>query len=243
VPSTIWQLSEASLSADLTGGGLAARVDIAQPQRGVHDIRISGDACPAVIFAVDAPWQMPVPPPLEEQYVRGGDLIATYAETAAGPVRMQMYWRFLSPGADEDVIGGLEWVISVQTSLLDSQPAVSVRSTFGAAELWHSGEPNLQTLERVRADQENAACCVARWPDRSYSYVEIAHPDNDGTGFAAAGAGGHGEIVRTLFRRPLEKGVILRSRLRGWFVLRQEDFAVAARCFHEFADSPIPLTV
>jgi hypothetical protein len=45
-----------------------------------------------------------------------------------------------------------------------------------------------------------------------------------------------------LFPEPLEKGVILRARVRGVFVPRDGDTQIAAECFDAFAATEPPLS-
>jgi len=49
------------------------------------------------------------------------------------------------------------------------------------------------------------------------------------------------ELTHRLFARPLEKGVILRSRVRGLWVTRDRDVSVAAESYRRFAVSEPPL--
>jgi hypothetical protein len=47
---------------------------------------------------------------------------------------------------------------------------------------------------------------------------------------------------RLLFGEQLEKGVIRRARIAGWFLPRENDLTIALRLWGEFCNSPPPLT-
>jgi hypothetical protein len=59
---------------------------------------------------------------------------------------------------------------------------------------------------------------------------------------AASSAAATVEVRHHLFARPLEKGVILRSRVLGLWLEPQDDVAVALAHFRRFAASEPPLT-
>ncbi len=74
----------------------------------------------------------PTPETLVESYQRGVDLVATYAQTPERNVRPQVYWRYVETSAQ---VAGLEIILSMQTSLLDSAPATSLESTLPTGEV------------------------------------------------------------------------------------------------------------
>jgi hypothetical protein len=74
------------------------------------------------------------------------------------------------------------------------------------------------------------------------TYVEMVHPLDFVSSEFTATASNEVEHSTRLFRGPLEKGVILRSRLRGVIVPRSGDVSAAIACYREFAASEPPLT-
>ncbi len=86
-------------------------------------------------------------------------------------------------------------------------------------------------------------CLLFRMPDLDLSYVEMVHPadfqydelrrDESGGDVAC--------ITHRLFRTNLEKGVILRARVRGIFLKRSADMEIAAQCYAAFAGADPPL--
>ena len=145
-------------------------------------------------------------------YVRGSDLVATYEGAAPHALRLQAYWRAIAPGdfspqLAADVLAAFDLIVSVNTSLLDDDPQSAVcGKLLGAAaptEFRHGafavriGDPNLSWLEMVHPS------------DYCHSAAEQVAPDGVG-------------IRHELFRRRLEKGVILRCACEEhWFDKRR----------------------
>ena len=196
-----------------------------------------------------------------EAYVRGDDLVVDYGENADGD-RCELYYRALglpvSSMAGEvrevrerhfdRVYGGIELWVSVQTRKLDSRPRVRIGNRFPAG---------TQVL-RV-PDWPDPGLQVFRPPGIQVSYVECVYPSDVADLAAAArvvdnndNSGGNSprgnEWVDTVATWTglnvewMEKGVIRRCRVRGWWVMRDGDLAAAADLTRAFlADAP-PLT-
>jgi len=131
-----------------------------------------------------------------ESYVRGTDLVTTHPATKDRPTRVQLYWRRWHdlPSSKATV---LELIVSVQTHLLDSDPALVIESRF---------------------PQGHEAACDAgksEVADGTKLALILTHPDESvETELVREGGATGGCCVRhTLFRQRLEKGVILRGRL------------------------------
>ncbi len=179
------------------------------------------------VFVLGAPlaqWK------LEEAYVRGSDLVATYAKTPPYHVAPQAYWRATWIAEWEAV--KLELVLSVQTDLLDSQPRCTIESGGQAPTSAGAGDaaPQLYVLRNEQA---------------GFSYAELVHPMD----FVAASidadlgtTGGIFSVRSTLFPERLEKGVIRRARVGGWFLPLENDLAAAAALAQAFVGEPLPLT-
>jgi hypothetical protein len=230
-------------------GPLAGRVQI---EGGVVSFRLDAwHAAPQSrfdVFVLGAPlatWK------LDEAYVRGSDLVATYAKTPPYHIAPQAYWRATWIAAWQAV--KLELVLSVQTDLLDSQPRMTIESGGQATGLWLASEfaagafrpwspgdpPGLSSSDGL------PLLCVIRNEEAGFSYAELVHPSD----FVAASidadrgaAGGVFAIRSTLFPERLEKGVIRRARVSGWFLPVENDLAAAAALAQEFVAEPLPLT-
>ena len=80
-----------------------------------------------------------------------------------------------------------------------------------------------------------------RLPGKTFSYLEMADPvDSRCCRLTGHGHGAVG-LDRTLFAATLEKGVILRSRLRGILLEQAEDVRHARAAYADFIRSEPPL--
>lgn len=247
--STVWQLER--WQAQLQIGSFAGRVNLLAPEKGLsiaYGSEASGEAN-LRILAVDLPPPPPGPEnPPADCYVRGEDLVVVYAQAGPRPVRVEVYWRASQPAA---AVLCVELQVSVQTSLLESAPELVIHSTLPQAEVWRLRDASRGAFESVVHTQaaasqlrpEHGPGCLLCWlPDSTLSYAEMIHP-SDFRGDELAPAGGSSLTLRhRLFSGELEKGVILRGRMRGMVLPRQGDQAAAAAAFAAFAESPPPLT-
>lgn len=186
-------------------------------------------------------------------YVRGGDLIVTYAERPERALRAQIYYRAASHVA-RGAIAAIELVASVQTSLLDSCPRLAIRSDATASEAFQLSDIEPATFVSVAPTADPAGsndrsgrpdCYLFRLPSGKYSYAEMVSP-------AAAqqselicepeGADFRIQLIHQLFAERLEKGVILRARVLGVLLDRDGDQAAAASHYASFLTEELPLT-
>ena len=130
--------------------------------------------------------------------------------------------------------------ISVQTSLLNSRPTLTTATALNDAELLHL-VANESQPSRHRYDLFRPRGC-------GVSYVEMIHPADEAAGALFVGGLGvnqrnpPGGIHHHLFASFLEKGVIVRARLRGLFLPREHDTELAAEAYGQFLAAPPPLT-
>lgn len=240
----MWQLS--GTRAQLNHRGLRATVDVRQPQRGVREVCVSQKD----VFGSSSFLQLNLPgaadlEELRDIWIRGADLVAVYAPTSQRSSQPEIYWRCVSANNAD----GLEIIVSVQTGVLDDHPAINVVSEFSTRELWWLPQPGrLETAQQIPLtqnprtihDADGAGLYVIRM-NGSLSYVEMIFPSD----FCSTQISSRDDrvVLRTsLFPERLEKGVIRRGRLRGWFVPAADDLAAAARLFDEFTKSEPPLT-
>jgi hypothetical protein len=215
-----WNLQQAT--AQLSLGKFSGTLDVARPQLGLHAMHFAGQSLANwSLWNVD---QSSLGAPFDV-YVRDHDLVATYERTVERPLRVQIYWRAL-PIMASPAVTGIEMIVSVQTDLLDLDPQVQLSScmTNGAAQVADD-----TVLFRGRNSEMTA--------------VHLVHPGDRSQVRVFPNAAHHGaDIQTTLFADRLEKGVILRSRLRGFFMDRANDEATAAELARHFAASEPPLT-
>jgi len=238
--------------ANLDSGDLSARVDPANPWRGLHQISMAGNPMPGMsLLGVESDSDLDRTPP-SDLYVRGTDLIACYESVSQRPLHPHLYWRELGQPNPPGVMAGLELVVSVQTHLLDSDPKLSICSRMEANEVYELASTDPVHFNSVateshdnNTDSESKGLVLTRLEDGKTSYLQMVHPsDWQQANPPPVSEAGKGVLLRSnLFLERLEKGVIRRARLRGLFLNRHNDLQTAVACYHEFANSVPPLTV
>lgn len=240
--------------ARLETDSLRAELDLHNPSGGAK-ISAAGSPISSVTFGqVSMPAARP-----SELFARGDDLIAIFEERPDYPFRAQIYWRFvrsLFPGADEGLlrpIAGLELILSMQTSLLDSDPALEVATDIAARQasqltdvaagrfIEHSVSANPIELSPT----SGAGCVKFPLASSELVYVEMIHPaDFRRASLTASGTSRSSvRLTHRLFPERLEKGVIVRSRLRAFMAPADRATRAAAAAYRTFAKSEPPLTV
>ncbi len=243
--SSPWRLDD--LTGHLALPSLRGEVALATARPGLEQLVLAGKAVEkAGLLRVEL--EHPSPAEGIGAYVRQGDLVATFEETPDRRIRVQAYWRTAWAAEIPQLLAGFDLEVSVQTSLLDSDPRLGVSSLVSAAEIWRLGLAGhwqqLPTLSGTPAEflpDTGTGCLLFRAAGSGPSYVEMTHPA-DFRAVRMSDEGAATNVVRPLFGRDLEKGVILRSRIRGGFVPRADDQAVAHEVWLGFTESPIPLT-
>jgi hypothetical protein len=206
--------------AHLQVGKLTAKIDLGQPARGLHNVIIDGASLgDTSLLGADLSLASIEELSLPETYVRGNDLVAVYSATVNRPWRVQLYWRIADVAAAHAVV--VELQVSINTGLLDAQPAVDVVSGLLGSD---------PEMNEGRVGTKLAAA--------NFDYWQAVHPDDDAT-LSVDRIDGGMKIRERLFDRFLEKGVILRSRIRGALL---PSGTTPDAIFQEFAAAPLPLT-
>ncbi len=233
---------------------LCAQVAFAQPALGVHQVRC-GDAELVGARLMQVAWYAHAAGPparVEDAYVRGSDLIVTYAETAQHPVRAQVYWRMVDePDASPGVV--IEVLVSVQTESLDVDPRTRLATTVPSrgwsylpADRVASGFQPLVLDEpspRRAPITSPATALLARMePAGSCSYGQIVF-DSDLLDARIAWERDRGEstLETTHFGARLEKGVLRRIRSRAVLAPRAQDEQLVAELLKDSATAAPPL--
>jgi len=184
-----------------------------------------------------------------ERYVRGADFIANCQPAGAHRIAPQIYWR--SAFHAEFNAARIELVLSAQTDLLDSGPAWGISSIVRDAALFYANldaQPSFIEISGGEHDFTKPAksaehLFVFRIASLGISYAQMVHPSD----FASAEINLDGEqplaLSTTLFPDRLEKGVIRRGRICGWFLPAQNDLETAVMLARDFVKEPLPLTV
>ncbi len=256
---SLWQVD--GPVARLEGGALRAEIDLRHPEVGLRVQQVATlPIKDTALFRIDFSRLFGAAAHSNGELVaRGNDLIATFSETPGHPFRVQAYWRLLDHATGAEPNGGsppnrplaaIELILSVQTSLLDSDPTLFVESILPAAHVERlvgrgktSTSPaqfeQLTLQSRVRA--ATGTGCFRLAIVEGLHYVEIVHPaDFEVAEIEQIGTGVG--ITHRLFAHFLEKGVILRSRIRGLFYSATPDVESVAQAYDEFVHSEPPLT-
>ena len=231
-------------------GALAAQVDLTHPHLGLHEIRWEAAPLRGRLLALtpsnaDSLW----PAKLADAYVRGQDLIATFAGTDDWPYAPQVYWSIEPAGSRDAVLAALSLVVSVQTNLLDTHPHIDVSSRLPADELLClslvgddvrvaaqiAREPAIDPRARARG-------LLWRLPGGRLSYAEITPASDFHQLSVIRHESGEFQSRWELFAEFLEKGVIRRARLHSLFLPRENDVQLAAESCRTLQSRPLPLT-
>ncbi len=169
----------------------------------------------------------------------GYSIYATFAE-AEGLVKTQVGWRVYTAQAGFPY---LDVVASVQTEVLDGFVKFGLFSRVVAAEISIPGNSSqgdkgdwtcVALLDRIATPLE-ASYVLFRLPGTQWSYVEMVDPSNPSAcEIVREPEAGRTLIRHQLFSCPLEKGVMLRTRLRGALLPLLPDYAAVAALFAEF---------
>lgn len=219
-----WELNEDL--AILQCGALRASINVRLPGRGLHGVTLEQRplrGCQFLGVAIAAEHADAI----DDFYVRGGDLIVRYSQTDDRPYAVAVYWRAWRSGSGSNSIPHIDLLVSVETSLLDSSPRLE-------AQTWLAIPASAVTLSP-------AHYAIGRLSDPATSYIEIRHPDDALLPNVRPAVNGV-RLATILFGQPLEKGVILRSRLRGLFVPHGDEAPRAETAVDDFASAPPPLT-
>jgi hypothetical protein len=252
MPATLWRLDQhiACLEAER----LHARLNWQHPANGLIDVclektKVAGAGLLGVKMAADF-----ICPPgfMSEGYFRGADFIAAYEQAQFLPGRVDALWRVPSPRPDDFFLAAVDLIVSVRTYLLESRAEIAVESRLPETEMLRLVDADTAEFARLSGEsakamilstQDGLGCVVFRLPEGEISYAEMVHPvDFQHDELEADLAAGRFWLLRhRLFSVPLEKGVLLRCRVRGAFFPRHDDLRATAACYRAFAAAQPPL--
>ena len=245
--SASWQFQHPG--GDMRCGDLTAKVNAAQPQLGLHQLRLRSQSLSGHLLAVLPDNSQIWPADLADAYVRNRDLVATYAPSAAWPYAPQIYWRAEPLTPNGVAIAALSVLVSIQTNLLDTHPLLSAASQLPADEVLSiaSGDqsPQYEPLARgTHSIQSDASThgLVWRLPGGQISYAEFATASDFQQLTVEVAPNNLCTSHWQLFADFLEKGVIRRARLQATFLPRENDVTLAAEFARSLASRPLPLT-
>ncbi len=258
VSKTIWQINGTTLQGNI--GRLAATFDLTQPEHGISIIRHNGQRLPDCLplqvspgpatttgnqaidgNAIDA--QAIEPPAMIDSYIRGKDVVVTYARGAKPSVQTTLCWRDFQIASD---VLGVELIASVQTSLLDGDPTLSMRSDCRGIAHWIRDGESTPITDDVwslpRSGGDIAEGFILFRLEEGISYTEMVdRSDFNGVSLTKS-IEGTSRLAYQMFTDGLEKGVLRRGRVRGFFLPSDDDVAAAWAVYQQFIEEPPPLT-
>jgi len=249
---SVWELD--GESARLTAGRLTGRIDLRCSQQGIADLRWGGQplACERMVGLALRRSQHGEDVPLAEstadRFIRGSSLLATYSARAQRPVQTDVAWTVT--GDDEETVV-IDVVVSVRTDLAEAQPGMVATSRLRAGRLWRLIEggfepvnvPPVGSPHRIWPEA-GPACLLVGLASPPVSYAEMLHPaDFDRWDLGEVRRVGSSiQVEHHLFPEPLEKGVIVRARLRGVFLAERGAGESAAAIYRSFCGEKPPLS-
>jgi len=242
-----WQLT--SSRAQWHSDSLTLAFDWAQPEFGLGLTHASlPTACTPRLFGLILPVRQESEDPSRLPLFACGNLLsATYDAAESFPVQINVAWRVGAPSPHSSLMI-VDAVFSISTEKLNAQGRFAIRSVLPAVEVLTAAGP-LDTAcwktwtpapEDPPCETESPAV-LFRLPGETFSYLEIADPVDSrccrlsGQGPATVG------LDRGLFATTLEKGVILRARVRGVLLDQAEDVRSAGAAYADFVGSAPPL--
>jgi hypothetical protein len=240
---------------------ISALVDVARPDLGFREVRVGECATVHDLLCVRRAilddtrttsksthagndWPLPV----ADAYARGVDLVASYQATEDWPYSPQIYWSADATCSSDGVLSSFLLLVSMQTSLLDAYPQITVGSRVPAIELlhadWGGSSFRPQRIEGgITIKPAGGICCLLqRMPDSLASYAEFVSA-SDIQSLHIETRDGNSRGNWRLFAEFLEKGVIRRARIHAAFLRRDDDVELAAACCRAIEHESLPLTV
>ena len=220
MPAT-WTINGALATATL--GEYQITGDAADPSRGVQWSSTAAKRLQARTLQFKPPRSSKAAPVLADLYVRGCDLVATYEQLPGAEVQPQLYWRLMEHAELNAV--GVQLLISMQTSLLQSEPRCTVESMLPGVRtaIWNWKERTwwgTDTGKDFNLQSQPSAGGFVTWfsaPQETNSYLEVIYPADP-----VSQQGTLGRSEACFFAEHLEKGVIRRGRIAGWLAPNQK---------------------
>jgi hypothetical protein len=233
--------------ARLSAGEFSAAVNVDRPGLGIHDVAWAGRQIEAVQHWLALAESGPSPDDqsraIEDCYVRGCDLVAVYAETKNHPLRYVVYWRALEEKALCGAAAGLDVVVSVQTSVLDVTPKAWLSSRCDASDVWRAGAES--SAWSVLASNDGDGCdhaYLVTLAGGTWCAAEMIHSQDRIASTARRIDTKAIETRHQVLGLRLEKGVLLRARMRVLLTAPDDAREVVAACREEFERAELPLT-
>ena len=146
----LWRVD--GYQAQLHSSNLACAIDVQQLQHGLQQLRLHGQMLSHFcLLKLSLPDLVdPIPDQaIDEVYVRGNDLIASYLPVSPSQYAPQVYWRAQTSGSCH----GVEIMISMQTDTLESRPLIQSSSVVAGNQVWCLEQSTKSLVEMQVSDQ------------------------------------------------------------------------------------------
>jgi len=231
---------------------LVAVIDLAEPARGLVGLRVGNASFDkAALLGVEAaPSAAGQGESICKCRARGASLTAAYRGSEDWPIEVEATWRAEGPSASHAPLATLALVVSVETEVLDARPELTVASVLPTTDVLRLVDVRAARFESVGGEAPwviepsgGPGCLLFRFPQSEVSYAEMVHPSDffDSQVHGGTGPGPTLCLRHRLFGGALEKGVILRARVCGFFLPRDGDAGMAGECYARFAAAEPPL--
>jgi hypothetical protein len=183
---------------------------------------------------------------ITECYVRGDDFVVSCERPGPLTLVPQFYWRARQHESHKAV--SIELILSMRTDLLDSEPETRVETLVRTGEALVALRPQVKCFRPAtpatlkRSDLAAGEVPAFLFRQSGVSYFQMVHPDDFFAVELRLWRKRHPRLTTTLFPERLEKGVIRRALVCGWFLPAENDLEVAVELAREFIDEPLPLT-
>lgn len=224
-----WTIENKSASA--VTPNLSSSFDLSQPWSGLK-LSKEDKVVAENVFACLVPGE-PI-----ETWARGADLFNRYPPRSSDLVSYQTYYR-VPPEAD-----GIEFILSAQTSLLESAPLVQVTSTFADSELWvreSVDKPAKHVTGPLDFADGMAPGFFLIRPEQfdDITWILFVHPSDSYK--TSVRIDPHPSVAFWVFPTSLEKGVIRRARFQVRQVARSRDEELGLELLAESNTAAPPL--
>lgn len=236
---SIWKVT--SSQAELHCQGFSASLDLGSPEYGFANLSINDEQFTGNFLGVRVDSGVPGrtvdekrnDTPLET-FVRGNQLVVTYAPTVDRPVGYQIEWEVTSRS---DGLLVCEAMVSVQTPLLESYPKVLIRSCLKAKSVRYIDD-QAEEMQFVPRDAIQVAGVALSEVNDALTYAEMVHP----TDFLDCQIDADFQTQWRMCDHFMEKGVIRRLRARGVLYSAKPSDADALAELNLLAAEQPPLT-
>lgn len=182
---------------------------------------------------------------IEEQYLRGDDLIVRYKQTEKDRFSYQLDWRSIPLEPESYFEFGIELWISIQTSLLDCHPTLELTSEVAGSTWEVFQDSDLMMITKkggqpLKSSQPTSPAAIMAKTDLGTVVLLVYRSDQSQVEYQEVKR----KSVRSirLFGQFMEKGVIRRARVRVLATAGDVDKQQLCDAYGRFQDSPLPLT-